>query len=93
MQCPLCGRTGEDEKLFEWHHLEPIATRRKNDEKVKVCHQCADQVHLLFDNTELRILYRSIESLKNAEKMQKYIKWVRNKPLESHYTTQEKKRK
>jgi 5-methylcytosine-specific restriction enzyme A len=92
MQCPLCERIGDD-SMFEWHHFEPIASRRKNDEKIKLCHQCADQVHLLFNNTELRVLYGNLSSLKNNEKMQKYIKWVKTKPLESHFTTATKKRK
>jgi hypothetical protein len=92
MQCPLCERIGDD-SMFEWHHFEPIASRRKNDEKIKLCRQCGDQIHLLFDNTELRVLYQNLDSLKSSDKMQKYTKWIKNKPLESHFTTQEKKRK
>jgi hypothetical protein len=93
MTCSLCKRESDDENFFEFHHFEPIASRRKTNDGIRVCSQCGDQLHLLFGNTELRNQLNSLNLLLSNEKLQKYIKWVRNKPLTSLYSTATKKRK
>jgi len=93
MKCSLCNRKGDDKQLFEFHHFEPIITRRKTEDGITVCSQCGDQLHLLFTNTELRFQYNTLDFLLENKRVQKYIKWVKNKPLETHYTAAEKKRK
>lgn len=93
MTCPFCGRSSEDETLFEFHHFEPIASRRKTNDGIRCCSQCAGQVHLLFNNTELRNQLNSLNLLLANEKLQKYVNWVKSKPLTSLYTTATKKRK
>lgn len=93
MVCPICKRESDDESFFEFHHFEPIASRRKTNDGIKCCSQCADQVHLLFNNTELRNQLNSLNLLLANEKLQKYINWVKTKPLTSLYTTATKKRK
>jgi hypothetical protein len=93
MQCPICKRSSDNVKDFEFHHFEPISSRRKTEDGIDVCGQCADQVHLLFGNTELRNHLNSLEKLVSHEKIIKYVAWVKNKPITAHYTTKEKKRK
>lgn len=93
MICPICKRPSDSDKDFEFHHLEPGAKRRKTEEKVKICHQCADQIHLLFTNTELRNSHNTLDSLVNNEKMQNYVNWIHNKPMTSHFTVAAKKRR
>lgn len=93
MECLICARTSEDEKLFEFHHLEPVASRRKTKEKVRVCTQCADQIHLLFTNHELRSGLNTLEALKANERMQKYVDWVKEKPIESRFVVARKKKR
>ena len=92
MRCALCKREGDD-KYFEYHHFEPVATRRKTEDGIDVCNQCGDQLHLLFTNMELRDIYNDLPSLLLNEKVKTYIRWVRDKPLETHYVAAKKKRK
>jgi hypothetical protein len=93
MVCSLCKRESDNEAFFEFHHFEPIASRRKTNDGIWVCSQCGDQIHLLFNNTELRNQLNSLNLLLNHEKVQKYINWVKRKPLTSLYSTATKKRK
>jgi hypothetical protein len=39
-------------------------------------------VHLLLDNKELARQYHTIEALRNAEKLQKYLHWIRRSRVE-----------
>lgn len=88
-KCELCGREGEC-IYFEKHHLEPQKSKSKI---ITVCRQCGDQIHLFFTNSELKNKLNTIESLQNNEKMLKYIKWIRKKPIEKHFSVAEKKRR
>lgn len=93
MICSICKRESDDKSFFEFHHYEPIASRRKTDDGIQVCVQCGDQLHLLFSNTELRLQFNSLNLLLGNERLQKYVNWVKNKPLTSLYSTATKKRK
>lgn len=93
MKCSLCDRTSEDKSLFEFHHFEPIATRRKSDDGIVVCHQCGDQLHLVFTNYELRSLGNDIDILKRHVKFIGYLNWVKKRPIATHYTSAAKKKK
>jgi hypothetical protein len=88
MSCSLCRRDAES---LEKHHFE-AGRRRKGDEGIKVCHQCGDQLHLMFTNRELRNKYDTLEKILADPKVQKYVEWVKNKPVETHYTMRKKKR-
>ena len=59
-------------------------------ETLTVCHQCGDQIHLMFTNQQLRIDLNNLANLTTA--MKPYIEWVRTKPLESHFSVAKKKR-
>lgn len=89
MKCGICGREGES-NFFEKHHLVP---QNKDSDFIEVCHQCADQVHLIFDNKTLAKELNDIYKLKKDPRMKKYISWIKNKPIESHFATATKKRK
>lgn len=85
--CVLCQRVAELEK----HHLFPVKTRRKDASFIWVCAQCGDAIHQHLTNQELQSYYHTEERLK--EKLQKYIDWVKNKPVSQHFTVAQKKRK
>jgi len=87
----ICGREGED-KYFEKHHLEP-AQKRKDSDTIDVCHQCGDQLHLLFDNNQLKKDFNTLDSILGNERVEKYVKWVRKQPLTKHISTKRKKRR
>ena len=75
-KCVLCGR--DTPKFYlEKHHLIPS---NKKSETIQVCCDCADQIHKLFTNKELENTYNSFETILNSEKIQTWIKWIKNKP-------------
>lgn len=93
--CTLCGRSSDEDGLFEEHHLHPGKRRRRRlgreDDTITVCVTCGDQIHQMFDNTRLRAELDSAEALREA--MQTYISWVRKKPIEASVTMKRKKRR
>lgn len=88
MICSICKREGES-VYFEKHHLIP----QTNSNTINVCRQCGDQLHLMFDNGTLKRELNNIDKILSNELMIKYIKWVRKKPIESHFSVAKKKRK
>lgn len=96
MKCELCGRESDNDSLFEKHHLVPGKYRRKKmnrrDDVIIVCATgCGDQIHLMFDNNELRNDLDSLEALRAA--MQSFIHWVSKRPLDGKVNMKRKKRK
>ncbi|MEK6881572.1 MAG: HNH endonuclease [Nanoarchaeota archaeon] len=72
--CELCER--ENIELTK-HHLIP--KQKNSDGRVAyLCIPCSKQVHALYNNRELKKL-DTIEKLKQEEKIQTWINWVRKK--------------
>lgn len=72
--CALCGRQTPPEHA-EKHHLVP---RSKGGEAtIHVCRNCGDQVHKLFSLEELRDQYNTLEKLRAAPGIHKWVRWVR----------------
>jgi predicted nucleotidyltransferase component of viral defense system len=75
--CPLCDR--ELGQYWDEHHLIPKSKRGKEKHKVHViCHR---KVHSLFSENELRDYYNTWAALKSNPDMQKFIAWVRKRPI------------
>jgi len=95
MKCLLCGREADESKYFEEHHLFPGKHRRtkvdRKEDTILVCTDCGDQIHLMFDNRELRDNLDSLEALQAA--MQPFIQWVRKRPIDQKVNMKRKKRK
>jgi hypothetical protein len=80
--------------LMEEHHLYPGKHRRTKtdrDDTILVDRDCGDQIHLMFDNRELRDDLDSVETLRIA--MEPFIQWVWKRPLDRKVTMKRKKRK
>lgn len=90
MICQLCKREGDD-SFFEKHHLTP--QNRKESDTIDVCHQCGDQLHLLFDNHTLKKDLNDLDSILSNERFSRYLTWVQKRPLEKHFSVKKKKRK
>ena len=88
--CSLCTRKIPGNEYAEWHHLVPRAKYGKD--KVLVCVDCGNQIHLLFANNELRDKYNTVEALMSDERVRKYVAWVR-KRNGFGFCAKEKKRK
>jgi hypothetical protein len=78
--CRLCRRRFPDERLtdpgaMQRHHLVP--ERREESPTVTLCRPCHEQVHATFTNEELRASYDTVEALRDAERLQGYLGWIR----------------
>ena len=89
MNCVICQRAPE---TLEKHHFE-AGRKKKSNDGIMVCHQCGDQLHLMFTNQELRTWYNTVEKILASPKIQGYIRWVKDKPVETHFTIKRKKRR
>ncbi|TPE44530.1 HNH endonuclease [Pontibacter mangrovi] len=77
--CELCGR---EVQHLSRHHLVPREEGGRYGATADLCQPCHSTLHLTFSNRELAQLYNSIPALQEAEPLQKYLKWVRNKRVE-----------
>jgi hypothetical protein len=78
--CGLCRRRIPDERLadpqaIQEHHLRP--ERRAESQTVMLCRPCHDQIHAVFTNEELRESYDTVKTLREADRLQAYIDWIR----------------
>ncbi|MEM4780348.1 MAG: hypothetical protein QXG03_02095 [Halalkalicoccus sp.] len=70
MGCELCGREIETTT----HHLIP--KNRKESPTVQLCQPCHRQVHASFTHHELKQEYDTIESLREADRLESFVKWI-----------------
>lgn len=75
--CELCRREPVDLTV---HHLIPKEEGGRYSNTANLCIPCHKQIHFLYTNTELALLYSSVEALRNAPEMKKFLKWLRNQP-------------
>jgi len=78
--CALCRRRIPDERIgdpqaIQEHHLRP--ERRAESPTVLLCRPCHDQIHAVFTNTELRESHDTVEALRDADRLEGYIDWIR----------------
>lgn len=77
--CELCGR---QVATVTRHHLVPREEGGRYGATADLCQPCHSTLHLTFSNRDLATQYNSIAALQDAEPLQKYLKWVKNKRLE-----------
>ncbi len=77
--CPLCERPIPPAQQ-DAHHLIP-KSRGGRDTQVmhRICHR---QIHALFTETQLARQYSTAEALLAVPAMQKFVEWIRSKPLD-----------
>jgi len=46
----------------------------------------------MFTNRELRSQYNTLEKLLASGKVQRYVRWVKDRPVEARYTLKRKKK-
>lgn len=77
--CGLCEREVQHTSR---HHLVPREEGGRYGPVVDLCQPCHSTVHLLLTNRELARRYNTVESLRRAEELQKYLYWVRRNRVE-----------
>ena len=98
-KCELCGC----EAHLTVHHLIPRLKAKNKYKEIKddplnliwICRSCHDQIHALFDNTQLRDIYNTKDKLLSSDEMQKFIKWkIKHPEFKGHSKmSNERKRK
>jgi hypothetical protein len=77
--CPLCEREIPASQRDE-HHLVPRLKGGKETQHLhRICHR---QIHALFSEQELASKYNTVEALLEHPEIQKFVKWVRTKPID-----------
>jgi hypothetical protein len=79
MNCQICQRKTPQDYL-EKHHLIPKEKHGAGMGTIFVCCSCGDQIHNLFSNKQLAKEYNTIEKILSNENINKWIRWIRNKP-------------
>lgn len=87
-RCELCER---EVQHVSRHHLVPREEGGRYGPTVDLCQPCHSSVHLLLTNRQLARQYSSVEALRRAEELQKYLHWVRRTRVE-RITNRRKKR-
>ena len=87
-QCALCERRV---RHVSRHHLVPREEGGRHGPIAALCQPCHSTVHLLLTNRDLARKYDSVEALRTAEELQKYLHWVRRSRVE-HLSNRRKKR-
>ena len=87
-QCELCER---HVRFVSRHHLIPREEGGRHGPTVALCQPCHSTVHLLLTNRELAKKYFSVEALREAEELQKYLHWVRRSRIE-HISNRRRRR-
>lgn len=76
--CPICDRVIPNSQK-DAHHLIPKSKGGSATEYLhRICHR---QVHALFNETELAKSLNTAEALKAHPDMQRFVSWVKNKPI------------
>ena len=97
--CELCGCDAD----LTVHHLVPKIKAKNKYREIKddpsnliwICRSCHDQIHAIFDNTQLRDIYNTKDKLLSSDEMQKFIKWkIKHPEFKGHSKmSNERKRK
>jgi hypothetical protein len=81
--CVLCLR---DTKTTR-HHLIPASRKRHEGDspKIPLCPTCHRKIHATFDNKQLAREYSTIEKIREAPEIQKYLKWIQKQPVTTYF--------
>ena len=85
-RCELCHRDVPS-GLITLHHLLPREKGGQADHRTPLCRPCHKQVHAVYSNKELEQLYADIPSLRQAPRMQPFLKWIRKQAPERTFRT------
>jgi|SRR5215831_12651307 len=79
ISCSLCGRPFERRQLTQ-HHCLPKQKGGTREHVELLCSQCHGMVHATYTNRTLATLYPTIEQLRQAPELTKFLGWVRKQP-------------
>ena len=84
--CQLCERD-VPRGMITLHHLKPRQKGGKAEHRTPLCKPCHKQLHATFSNAALAQVYDSVESLRRAEPLQAFLKWIRKQKPDRNFRT------
>nr|WP_154309011.1 HNH endonuclease [Metabacillus lacus] len=75
--CELCKRENVE---ITRHHLTPKELGGTFLPTASLCIPCHKQIHALYTNEELAARLNTVASLKQDEKISKYVQWIKKQP-------------
>lgn len=90
--CGLCGRAFERPQLTK-HHCLPRSKGGTREDVELLCSQCHSMVHCTYTNGTLAGRYATLDELRQAPELEKYIRWVRKQPPTSRSRNARRKRR
>ncbi|MCD2323131.1 HNH endonuclease [Sphingomonas sp. IC-56] len=82
-RCALCERPLG--RRVEWHHVVPKSEGgRKTLPVHPICHRT---IHATVTNADLARLYPTMEALREREDIQRFLRWIADKPPDFHAPT------
>ena len=81
--CALCSRPLGS--LVEWHHRVPRS--EGGNETVPLHPICHRAIHAHVSNGELAGVFADLDALRMREDMQRFLRWIANKPADFHAPT------
>jgi hypothetical protein len=90
--CSLCERAFERSQLTK-HHCLPREKGGTQEDVQLLCPQCHGMVHATYTNRTLALQYASIEELRQAPELKKFLGWVRKQPPSRRKRNKPRRRK
>jgi hypothetical protein len=82
-RCALCERPLG--RQVEWHHVVPKSEGGRVTVPVHpICHRT---IHASVTNADLARVYPTIEALRRREDIQRFLRWIADKPPDFHAPT------
>ena len=79
---PHCGLCERQVQHTTRHHLVPREEGGRYGPVVDLCQPCHSSVHRFLSNRALARHYNTVESLREAEELQTYLRWIRKQRVE-----------
>ena len=77
--CSLCQRPFQRSGLTR-HHCLPKSRGGTVDDVELLCGMCHGMIHATYTNRTLEARYATIEELRAAPELARFLKWVRKQP-------------
>jgi hypothetical protein len=90
--CGLCGRGFPTDRLTQ-HHCLPKSKGGTHEDVALICSQCHSMIHATYTNATLAAVYPTIEQLRRAPELTKFIAWVRKQPITRKMRNKQRRRK
>jgi 5-methylcytosine-specific restriction protein A len=84
--CRLCERM-VPRGMITLHHLTPRQKGGKAEDRTPLCKPCHKQLHAVFSNAALAQRYGTVDSLRQAEPLQPFLRWIRKQKPDRKFRT------